>query len=100
MADVIRQTGGTDPEDRNSVTAAQRHWTTVLVEETTKAHREAVERIVAESAAIQDEQSLIYCAPFVEDAIRMMGRHMLSQQNDSITRIEEIAKDYLRRRGL
>ena len=100
MADVIRQTGGTDPEDRNSVTQAERHWTAVLLLESTKAHREAVERVVQETAAIADEQALHYCAPFVEDAIRMVGRHSLTQLDRSITQVEQIAQEYRRRGGL
>jgi len=77
--------------------AAQTDWSLLTYRAINAAQREAVQQEVRETQAITDEQVLLFVAPFLTESTRLLGNHLLVQQERTMTQIAQLVAEYQRR---
>ena len=82
------------PANPQSIDEAERAATLQIFAATNQAHKEAVTQAVEEAEEIHNDQVLLFHSPFLQESIRRLDRHLLTQQDTAISHIERIANEY------
>lgn len=86
------------PATPQTIDRLQTEATKQIYESTYAAYKEKVLQAVADAQSLQDPQHQRYLVPFLEEATRVYGRHLLNQQERSMEYVEEVVHQYRTRR--